>query len=192
MGDPDTDYLIAGCAFVATHPGYEGLNETDGNVQRLGRVLLELLDDDPINAQWREAVHDIVQGTPDLVAPVRGNTAFLLNVLPADIPFRPPRMTPRLVMPGPQTAIVVGPAGEEIHTDKYGRVKVQFHWDRDEQEETRRPRAGCACRSPGPARTGAAIHIPRIGQEVVVDFLEGDPDRPLITGRVYNGDHMPP
>ena len=107
------------------------------------------------------------------------------------VPYRPPRTTPRPRVGGPQTATVTGPAGEEIHTDKYGRVKVQFHWDRQgkrDQDSSRWVRVSQAW-------AGAAwggIHIPRIGQEVIVDFLEGDPDQPIITGRVYNALAMPP
>ena len=94
-------------------------------------------------------------------------------------------------MQGPQTALVVGPKGEEIWTDKYGRVKVQFHWDRYGKRDEK---SSCFVRvSQVWAGSGwGAMHIPRIGQEVVVDFLEGDPDRPIITGRVYNADQMPP
>lgn len=105
--------------------------------------------------------------------------------------FRPARVTPEPVMRGSQTAIVVGPDGEEIFTDKYGRVKVRFHWDRSSG-----PPEGKSCWirvSQQWAGDGwGSVSIPRIGQEVIVDFLEGDPDQPIITGRVYNGDRMPP
>jgi type VI secretion system secreted protein VgrG len=113
------------------------------------------------------------------------------TALPADRTFRPPSATPKPVVRGPQTAIVTGPAGEEIHTDKYGRVKIQFHWDR---ESKRDEKSSCWVRVSQPwAGTGfGAMVIPRIGQEVIVDFLEGDPDRPIITGRVYNAQAMPP
>lgn len=105
--------------------------------------------------------------------------------------YRAPRVTPRPVVEGPQTAIVVGQAGQEIWTDEYGRVRVQFHWDREGQSNES---STCWVRvSQAWAGTNwGSIHIPRIGQEVIVDFLEGDPDRPIITGRVYNADHMPP
>jgi type VI secretion system secreted protein VgrG len=105
--------------------------------------------------------------------------------------FRPARTTPKPVVQGPQTAVVVGPAGQEIYTDKYGRVKIKFHWDRsDVMDET----ASCWVRVSQPlaGKKWGAVSIPRIGQEVIVDFLEGDPDRPIITGRVYNGDNLPP
>ena len=111
--------------------------------------------------------------------------------MPADIPYRPPLTAPRPLIRGPQTAMVTGPAGEEIWTDKYGRVKVQFHWDR---EGKRDEKSSCWVRVSqawaGPGFGG--IHVPRIGQEVIVEFLEGDPDRPLVTGRVYNAQAMPP
>jgi type VI secretion system secreted protein VgrG len=110
--------------------------------------------------------------------------------IPAALPFRPARTTPRPQI-GCQTAEVVGPSGEEIFVDKYGRVKVQFHWDREGKKD-----ASSACwirvASSWAGKNWGAIHIPRVGQEVVVDFLEGDPDRPLIVGSVYNADMMPP
>ena len=105
--------------------------------------------------------------------------------------YRPPFVTPRPRVQGPQTAVVVGPKGEEIWTDKHGRVKVQFHWDRRGKKDEK---SSCMVRvSQLWAGSGwGAMHIPRIGHEVVVDFLEGDPDRPIITGRVYNGTNVPP
>jgi type VI secretion system secreted protein VgrG len=111
--------------------------------------------------------------------------------LPAKVPYRPPRTTPRPLIPGAQTAIVVGPAGEEIHTDEHGRIKVQFHWDR---EGARDDKSSCWIRvSQAWAGPGwGSLYLPRIGQEVVVEFLEGDPDRPLVTGSVYNGQNPPP
>jgi type VI secretion system secreted protein VgrG len=111
--------------------------------------------------------------------------------IPVAVQFRPLRSTPRPLMQGSQTAIVVGPKGEEIFTDKFGRVKVQFHWDR---EGKRDDNATCFIRvsQPWAGTNWGAIFLPRIGQEVIVDFLEGDPDQPIITGRVYNADNMPP
>ena len=111
--------------------------------------------------------------------------------IPQPTPFRPPRITPEPVIHGTQTAIVVGPSGEEIYTDKYGRVKVQFHWDRLGKDDDN---SSCWIRvsQPWAGNRWGAIWIPRIGQEVIVDFLEGDPDQPIITGRVYNADQMPP
>jgi type VI secretion system secreted protein VgrG len=108
-------------------------------------------------------------------------------------PFRPRRLAPKPLISGPQTAVVVGPSGEEIHTDKYGRVKVQFHWDRN-PEKSKPEDLTCWMRV---AQTWAGkkwgtVFLPRVGHEVVVGFLEGDPDRPLIIGSVYNNDNMPP
>jgi type VI secretion system secreted protein VgrG len=111
--------------------------------------------------------------------------------IPFSIPFRPARVTPTPFVQGCQTAVVVGPSGEEIYTDKYGRVKVQFHWDR---EGKKNENSSCWIRvsHPWAGQGWGAVAIPRIGQEVVVDFLEGDPDRPMIVGRVYNAERMPP
>lgn len=113
------------------------------------------------------------------------------SAIPYGQQFRPPRLTPKPFVQGPQTAVVVGPAGDEIHTDKYGRVKVQFHWDRYGKKNEK---SSCWIRvsHPWAGKNFGAIHIPRMGQEVVVSFLEGDPDQPLITGRVYNAEQMPP
>jgi len=113
------------------------------------------------------------------------------SAIPSAQQFRPPRRTPKPFVQGPQTAVVVGPGGEEIFTDKYGRVKVQFHWDRLGKKNEK---SSCWVRvsHPWAGKNFGAIHIPRMGQEVVVDFLEGDPDQPLITGRVYNAEQMPP
>jgi type VI secretion system secreted protein VgrG len=114
-----------------------------------------------------------------------------MTVLQSKQQFRPARSTPRPTMGGPQTAVVVGPSGEEIYTDKYGRVKVQFHWDRYGKKNEN---SSCWMRvsSPWAGANWGGVAIPRMGQEVVVDFLEGDPDQPLIVGRLYNADQMPP
>lgn len=105
--------------------------------------------------------------------------------------FRPPRLAPKPVVQGAQTATVVGKAGEEIDTDEFGRIKVQFHWDRlGKKDENSSCRVRVAQVWAG--QEWGAIHVPRIGQEVIVSFLEGDPDRPIVTGRVYNGTHKPP
>jgi type VI secretion system secreted protein VgrG len=111
--------------------------------------------------------------------------------IPFSTPFRPPRVTPEPFVQGCQTAVVVGPGGEEIYTDKYGRVKVQFHWDRLGKKNEN---SSCWVRvsHPWAGQGWGAISVPRIGQEVIVDFLEGDPDQPIITGRVYNAEQMPP
>ena len=109
----------------------------------------------------------------------------------ADIPFRPPRITPKPFVQGPQTALVVGAKGEEIYVDQYGRIKVQFYWDRLGKKNEN---SSCWIRVSQPWAGGSwgGVWIPRMGQEVIVSFLEGDPDRPIVTGRVYNAEQMPP
>jgi type VI secretion system secreted protein VgrG len=111
--------------------------------------------------------------------------------IPASVPFRPARITPKPFVQGPQTALVVGKSGEEIWVDKYGRVKVQFYWDRQGKKDEN---SSCWIRvsQNWAGKNWGAMWIPRMGQEVIVDFLEGDPDRPLITGRVYNAEQIVP
>ncbi len=124
-----------------------------------------------------------------------GSVAFSyqnqFECIPVALPFRPARLTPRPTVQGTQTAVVVGPPGEEIFTDKYSRVKVQFHWDRQGKYDAD---SSCWIRvaTIWAGKGWGVIHIPRIGQEVVVDFLEGDPDQPIVIGSVYNADQMPP
>jgi type VI secretion system secreted protein VgrG len=110
---------------------------------------------------------------------------------PKETTYRPARTSPRPVIQGVQSAVVVGLSSEEIDCDKYGRVKVQFHWDRLGKKDEN---SSCWVRvaSPWAGKQWGMIHIPRIGQEVIVSFLEGDPDQPLIVGSVYNYDNMPP
>jgi type VI secretion system secreted protein VgrG len=134
--------------------------------------------------------HDIgyTSGENSPSGPVYENS---FECVPASTPIRPPRVTPVPVVQGCHTAVVVGPSGEEIYTDKYGRVKVQFHWDR---EGKKNESSSCWVRVsyPTAGKAWGAIQVPRIGQEVIVDFIEGDPDRPIITGRTYNAGQMPP
>jgi type VI secretion system secreted protein VgrG len=113
------------------------------------------------------------------------------EAIPADVPLRPARTTAQPVIAGTQTALVVGKSGEEIWTDKYGRVKVQFHWDQKGKNDEN---SSCWIRvAHGWAGQGwGAMFLPRVGQEVVVTFLDGDPDRPLITGAVYNAQQTVP
>jgi type VI secretion system secreted protein VgrG len=119
------------------------------------------------------------------------NYANVFTCVPDDAPFRGARTTRKPTINGIQTAIVVGPAGEEIHTDEHGRVKVQFHWDRLGKKDEN---SSCWIRVAQAWAGGGwgALYIPRIGHEVVVSFLEGDPDRPLVTGSVYHGTNVPP
>ncbi len=115
------------------------------------------------------------------------------SAIEASVPYRPLRVTPRPVVLGPQTATVTGPSGSEIHTDKWGRVKVRFHWDRNPDGSTDdNPSCWVRVSQGWAGKNWGMMHIPRVGHEVIVDFLEGDPDRPVITGRVYNSDNMPP
>ncbi|MGI9500767.1 MAG: type VI secretion system Vgr family protein, partial [Geminicoccaceae bacterium] len=114
-----------------------------------------------------------------------------IEAQPSAIPYRPPMETPASVVTGPQTATVTGPGGEEIWTDKYGRVKVQFPWDREGKQDENSSRWIRV--SQAWAGTGfGGIHIPRIGQEVIIEFWAGNPDWPMVTGRVYDGANMPP
>ncbi|MCS5449340.1 type VI secretion system tip protein VgrG, partial [Enterobacter huaxiensis] len=113
------------------------------------------------------------------------------SVIPASVSYRPAQSTAWPRTYGPQTAKVVGPQGESIWTDKYGRVKVKFHWDRLAKGDDT---SSCWVRvsSAWAGQGYGGVQIPRVGDEVVVDFINGDPDRPIITGRVYNEASMPP
>ncbi len=123
----------------------------------------------------------------------QGGTVYSneVMVIPSLVSFRPERQTPKPVIEGIQTAKVVGLSGEEIYTDEYGRVKVQFHWDREGEYNEK---SSCWIRVSHSWAGGqyGYFSLPRVGQEVIVSFVEGDPDRPLITGRAYNADHLPP
>ncbi len=189
-GTRDGDYIIAACTFAASHPGYEGISHDEPKMP-LDRVLRDALADDAVNAQALPALEALIAGAPALRSGAQGTSAFLLTAIPVDVPFHPPRLTPRVVMPGPQSAIVVGPAGEEIHADDFGRVKVHFHWDRYDKSDEK---STCWVRvsQPWAGKGWGGYFIPRIGQEVIVDFLNGDPDRPIIVGRVYNDDQPIP
>ncbi len=114
-----------------------------------------------------------------------------LTCIPENVHYRPPMIHQRPIMRGPQSAIVVGPSGEEIYIDELGRIKVQFHWDREgKNNET----SSCFIRvmQPWAGAGWGTSFIPRIGMEVIVNFLDGDPDRPIVTGSVYNGDNAIP
>ena len=141
-----------------------------------------------IEASYRLQSDDFGSADPAPTGPV---FQCSLSAMDAQVPYRPPRVTPKPIVQGPQTAIVVGKAGEEIWTDQYGRVKVHFHWDREAQGDES---SSCWVRVAQVAagKAWGGMMIPRIGTEVIVDFLEGDPDQPIIIGRVYNGDQMPP
>jgi type VI secretion system secreted protein VgrG len=125
--------------------------------------------------------------------PTTGNFVYhnSFTCIPDSVPFRPTRVTPKPVITGAQTAVVVGPAGEEIFTDQFGRVKVQFHWDREGKKDENSS-GWIRVAHPWAGKGWGIVHIPRIGQEAVITFEEGDPDRPLILGRVYNAEDLPP
>jgi type VI secretion system secreted protein VgrG len=134
------------------------------------------------------ALQEVAAGAAQALTAAYRN-AFL--AIGAKRPYRPRRRWSKPVVNGVETATVVGPSSEEIHTEAHGRVKVQFHWDREGRGDEA---ASCWVRL-AQAWAGAgmgASYLPRVGQEVVVRFLEGDPDRPLVTGAVYNGSNVPP
>ena len=198
-----TGHLVAsdGQAYVrarleAIQSGVE-LIHGSGNVRGLGVGNLFTLTAYPIDAQniqylITSAALDATNNPHETGGSTQENEChFSFSGVDSSVPFRPALATPRPRVQGPQTALVVGQSGAEIWTDKYARVKVQFHWDR---EGTKNENSSCWVRVAQIwAGSGwGGIHIPRIGQEVIVDFLEGDPDRPIVTGRVYNADNMPP
>jgi type VI secretion system secreted protein VgrG len=147
----------------------------------------------------QDGEHLVVSATYDLEfsdyesMPDRGGSEYRCSfvAMPSKQEFRPRRLTPKPFMQGPQTAVVVGPAGDEIYTDKHGRIKVQFHWDRYGQRDEN---SSCWIRvsQTWAGKSWGSIVIPRIEQEVIVEFLEGDPDQPIVTGCVYNGSNPPP
>ena len=123
----------------------------------------------------------------------RGEQSYdnAFTCMPDDVVFRPALNTPKPVLHGLQTAVVTGPSGEEIHTDEFGRVKVQFHWDREGQHDDKTTIWMRVAHHI--AGKGWGFHgLPRIGQEVIIAFEEGDPDRPMVIGSVYNDENMPP
>src|SRR5512132_97415 len=147
-----------------------------------------------------DALHDEINGSYVVVAAVHelgygGGGAATYNVaaelLPEAVKYRSPRVTPHPMVEGPQTARVVAPKGapsEDIHTDEHGRCKVKFNWDLGPAQDDK---ASCWMRT-GQLQTSGSMILPRIGGEVVVEFLEGNPDRPVFSGRLYNGVFMPP
>jgi type VI secretion system secreted protein VgrG len=179
-----------------SHVGYERA-QGSGDVAGLAPGYLFTLTNHPRSDQNRDYV--IEATTLEIVSEAYESGAAAaelscrctLTAMDRSRSYRPPRITAKPTVHGPQTAIVTGPAGEEIWTDKYGRVKVQFHWDREGQRDEN---SSCWVRvsHPWAGKGWGAVSIPRIGQEVIVDFLEGDPDQPIVTGRVYNAETTPP
>jgi type VI secretion system secreted protein VgrG len=160
-----------------------------GQLVSLDRHPLNRLNQDYLitTVRYRIEAQSYVSGEGDA-----GAQPVLVEVLatPAAAPWRAPLVTPRPVARGPETAVVTGPSGETIYTDKYGRVKVRFFWDRAPASADNT----CWIRVSDSSADAGFGHVvlPRVGQEVVVDFIDGDPDRPLITGRVYNGAKLQP
>ncbi|WP_439524355.1 type VI secretion system Vgr family protein [Marivita sp.] len=164
-------------------------------------------DADPKEVMLIECDHDIVQMEAfnnkifDKAPTITGDLDFDVNVeephmvkfraFEASKQYRAPQKTPWPKVGGIHTAVVTGPSGEEIYTDEYGRIKVQFHWDRDGNKDEQ---TTCWVRTmmPWTGKNWGAIAIPRIGQEVVISFEEGDPDRPMCIGMLYNDKTMPP
>lgn len=163
------------------------------------RLKIKGKDDQPFKVEGTEgryvltSVRHFIEQSPDYVSnrsvaePYR-NT---FTCIPHEVPFRPARVTSRPVVQGLQSALVVGPKGEEIHTDKYGRIKVQFPWDRYGKTDES---SSCWVRvaQQWAGKRWGTYFTPRIGQEVLVAFIEGDPDHPIIVGSVYNAEQMPP
>ncbi|WP_028693315.1 type VI secretion system tip protein VgrG [Pseudomonas cremoricolorata] len=140
-----------------------------------------------VAARYHVVQERLESGGGNASAQFHGN----LSCIDAQQSFRPLASTQRPLVKGPQTAVVVGPAGEEIWTDQYGRVKVHFHWDRHDQSNEN---SSCWIRvsQAWAGKNWGSMQVPRIGQEVIVSFLEGDPDQPIITGRVYNAEQTVP
>lgn len=166
-----------------------------GNSQAAGITTGYRIDVEDHPAERMNASYLVTAATHSIAAESyrtgSGNDEEAYNVrfeaIPADVSFQPAADTPRPRVQGLETAIVTGPAGETIYTDEYGRVKVRFHWDR---ADTPGERSTCWIRVSQTGGLGNVI-LPRVGHEVLVDFLDGDPDRPLVMGRVFNRSHMP-
>jgi type VI secretion system secreted protein VgrG len=163
------------------------------------KMTVAAASNDPVNKPLKlegdyvltSVVHQATQST--FRSGAGGGTSYTntFTAIPFDMPFRPQRVTPKPVVQGTQTAVVVCSPGEEIEPDKFGRVKIKFHWDRRPVNDLS---SSCWVRvgTPWAGKQWGMIHIPRKGHEVIVDFLEGDPDRPIIIGSVYNAENMPP
>jgi len=155
------------------------------------RFTLEKHDRKDFNQEYllTSVTHTLEQGIETGEGGTQYSNAF--SCIAANVPYRAPIATPRPVVQGVQTAIVTGPDGEELHVDEHGRVKVQFHWDRVGGKDDKSSYWVRVAQTHASGGFGGAFW-PRIGDEVVVSFEEGDPDHPIITGRVYNGKNKPP
>ncbi len=172
--------------------------QASGNARGMNAGYLFTLENYPRNDQNKEYLivsvqHDIKSDALETTSGAGAEDFYhcQLEVMNSAQQYRSERITPKPIVQGLQTAIVVGPEGDDIYCDEFARVKVQFHWDRygdNDQNSSCWVRVSQIWAGKG----WGGIHIPRIGQEVLVSFLEGDPDQPLITGRVYNAINMPP
>lgn len=170
-----------------------GVGASDCRSLSAGRMFRVRYEDQPLlDRRWLclAATHhgtqeDLVdaEGAPIGLGGISYSNVF--RCLPDDVMVRPPRKTRQPVVAGSQTAVVVGPEGEEIHTDEHGRIKVQLLWDR-ERSFGEDSSFWVRVNQHWAGRHWGMFFLPRIGQEVIVDFLEGDPDRPIVTGAVYN------
>jgi type VI secretion system secreted protein VgrG len=173
---------------------YEATSGTSHNVTMAVGGKFNLTHHDMHGEEGDYVITSVQHSAQDSTYTTTGQISSYQNsfqVLPAAVVARPGRLTPQAVVQGPQTAVVTGPKGEEIYVDKYGRVKVQFFWDREGKKDEN---TTCWIRvsETWAGKNWGMVYHPRIGQEVIVDFLEGNPDRPIITGRVYNAEQMPP
>uniref|UniRef100_UPI0012FB3787 type VI secretion system Vgr family protein n=1 Tax=Chitinibacter sp. GC72 TaxID=1526917 RepID=UPI0012FB3787 len=192
---PERGQHFASVRLEAAQARYETATGA-GPIEGLGCGQLFTLIDHPRKDQNQEYLitseHIMLEeNTYESTGTGSGLSQCHITVQPARTPFRPLRMTPKPYVQGTQTAVVVGPPGEEIHTDEKGRVKIQFHWDR---YGPKTDQSSCWVRvaSAWAGQGWGATSIPRIGQEVLVSFIEGDADRPIITGRVYNDEQPTP
>jgi type VI secretion system secreted protein VgrG len=157
---------------------------------RAGRIF-ELSGSPLVGADGKYLVTRVVHQSTDRDGNKAESYSADFHCIPSDLPFRSPRVTPRPQIDGIESATVVGPAGEEIHPDEHGRVKVLFPWDREGSGDER---SSCWLRveQPWAGEGWGWMFIPRVGMEVVVHFVDGNPDRPLVTGCLYNGTNVPP
>lgn len=166
---------------------YEGISQYPG-LHPGRRMTVDYGDGSRHNGEYLViSTHTTTSGESFRSSMGGGVTMAHVTAIPADVQFRAHLRTPRPVVRGPQSAMVTGPSGEEIHVDKYGRIKVRFLWDKSGVQDDN---SSCWLRVSQTGHLGNMI-IPRVGMEVLVDFIEGNPDRPIVVGRVYNEDFKP-
>jgi len=154
--------------------------------------LFQLFDAEPaaINGEYllREVRHTFENPGAGITGALESSYRAALTAMPAELEFRPPHVTPRPRVAGKELAVVTGPPGEEIHVDRFGRVKVHFYWDREGKVDDT---SSCWIRVQQQNTSGSQV-LPRVGWEVEVGFLYGDPDRPLVLQKLYNAETLPP